>query len=89
MVYADYGLSEHVLDVGLPQNGEYLAAVGGVIEVGAGKEVVDDVLHLVVDEHLSVCHGWTSRQTQGYGVRGMVERRTGIVGCRGYYVLHE
>ena len=62
MVYADYGLSEHVLDVGLPQNGEYLAAVGGVIEVGAGKEVVDDVLHLVVAEHLSVCHGCTSRQ---------------------------
>ena len=63
MAFADYGLSEHVLDVGLPQNGEYLAAVGGVIEVGAGKEVVDDVLHLVVAEYLAVCHGCTSRQT--------------------------
>ena len=54
MVFADYGLSEHTLYFGLLQNGEYLAAVGGVIEVGAGKEVVDDVLHLVVAEHLPV-----------------------------------
>ena len=54
MAFADYGLSEHVLDFGLLQNGEYLAAVGGVIEVGAGKEVVDYVLHLVVAEHLAV-----------------------------------
>ena len=62
MAFADYGLSEHALYFGLLQNGEYLAAVGGVIEVGAGKEVVDDVLHLVVAKYLSVCHGCTSRK---------------------------
>ena len=62
MAFADYGLSEHVLDVGLLQNGEYLAAVGGVIEVGAGKEVVDDVLHLVVAEHLAVGYSCASCQ---------------------------
>ena len=57
--------SQQLLDVGLRQDAEDGAAVGRVVNIGAGEELIDDVFHFVVGEHLTVGDGRGARQRQG------------------------
>ena len=55
--------------VGLRQDGKNGMPVRCVVGVGAGKEFVDEALHFIVAEHLSVVDGSVSCHAQGqYGV---------------------
>ena len=52
------------------EDGEDGLAVGGVVDVAAGEELVDELFHLIVAEHLAVGDGDGLGETQG-NARGM------------------
>ena len=58
-----------MLNLLLAQNGEYRLAIGGVVDVIAGKKGVDKFLHFIVAEHLTV---WDS------GVAGKAESQCAV-----------
>ena len=51
--------TQKLFDIRLREDGKDRLAVGGIIDVGTGKEFVDDLLHLVVGEHLTIRCGDT------------------------------
>ena len=51
------GLTEQMLHLLLLQDAENGLAVGRVVEVGAGEQVVHKILHLCVVEHRAVRQG--------------------------------
>lgn len=57
--------AKEVLYVLLAEDGQYLLSIGGVVDVPASEELVDDALHLVVVEHLSLWNGGVAGKTDG------------------------
>ena len=52
-------LGKKALNIRLWEDGKDRLAVGRIIDVRTGKEFVDNLLHLVVGEHLSIRRGDT------------------------------
>ena len=58
-------LGEKAFDIGLRKDGKDGFAVGRVVDVGTGKELVDQLLHLIVGEDLAIGDGNALSEGEG------------------------
>lgn len=54
-----------MLNIGLRKDAKDGFPVGRVVDIGTGKKFVDDALHLVIAEDLSIGNSRMTGQTQG------------------------
>ena len=78
-----------MLDIVLRQDAEDGMTVGGVVDVRAGEELVDNGFHLVVGEHLAIGDGGVAGQRQRQGVDGLLYRRAVVLGGIGHNVAYQ
>ena len=72
-------LAEELFDIGLGEDAEDGAPVGGVVDVGAGKELVGDAVHLFVGQELTVRDSGSTGQRKGEALMGLNTKRTKMI----------
>ena len=83
------GLAEEMLDIRLREDAEDGATVRGVVDVGAGEELVGNAVHLLIAKELTIGNGSGTGQREGEALMTGGERRGGLLGNVGDERLDE